>query len=90
MPKFVRASAIIAGVLATALAPLFVSLSVAESYGWERENARSVAFAITILLFGVWYLVLRRIGRRQARREVAEELDRTLAQYRNDDRKDEE
>lgn len=89
MPKSVRVSVVVLGVLVTALAPLFIALSLADSYGWDRENARSIAFVVTILLLGGWYLVIRKISSRQARRDVGGELDRKLAPYRDeDDKKD--
>lgn len=85
MPKFVRVSAIAVGVLAIAVLPLFIALSLAGSYGWNRETARSIAFVVTMVLFGMCYLVIRRLAQRRARREVDEELDQILASYRDDE-----
>lgn len=85
VPEFVRVSVVVLGALGTALAPLFLALWLADSYGWERENARSVAFLVTMALFGVWCVVLRKLAQRQARREWGEELDRRLAPYRDED-----
>lgn len=82
MPTSVRVSAVVLAVLLTALAPLLVALSLAASHGWDRGNARSVAFLVTMASFGVWHLVLRERALRQARREVGEELDRALPQHR--------
>ncbi|WP_165943736.1 hypothetical protein [Saccharopolyspora karakumensis] len=40
---------------------------------------------MTILLLGGWYLVIRMVSGRQARRDVGDELDRKLAPYRDED-----
>lgn len=89
VPKSVRVSVVVLGALVTALAPLFSVLSLADSYGWDRESARSIAFVVTILLLGGWYLVIRKLGRSQSRRDVGEGLDRKLAQHRDEgDKKD--
>lgn len=88
MPKWLRY--LIAFVCIVAgLVPLVVAPGLAESYGWDRSDGSDMGALITIVWFVLAGWISRRIIRRQERRRLDREFGPILAQYRNDDRKDE-
>lgn len=70
-----------------AASPVFIAPGVAESYGYDRSTGSSVGALLTMVLFAIIGGISVKLLRKQARREVGQEVNRLLYPYRDEEDK---
>ncbi len=83
LPKWARAIVVITLVLIAAV-PGIIGPNLADSLGWGRGFGSNVGWLISVILFGLLFLLFRRMAQQEARYEVGTEMDQLLKRHRKD------
>lgn len=86
LSKFVRL-VLLLFLCALAISPVVIAPGIAESYGYDRSTGSSVGALIGMAAFALMGWVSIKIIRKQARREVGQEVNRLLYPYRDEEDK---
>lgn len=85
-PKWLRYTTA-AAVIAVGLLPLFLGPGLAEERGWERATGADIGALVGMVYFAIAGWISLKLLRKQARREVGQEVNRLLYPYRDEEDK---